>query len=467
MSVNLSDTKIDAFGANYQTMLGRLQGNILKGHGRDFTVHFFVRFQNGYDLRTQLRGLTQTYVTSARQQRDETEDFRNFQIPGSLFGNLFLTAAGLKVLGLATDDLNDEFFAEGLKARGVQDFQDPAVADWDPGFQGDIHAMLLLADDDRSFLLRQARTALTRLQGFCDILDVEHGHALRNEVGEGIEHFGYIDGRSQPIYFRQDWDADGTKAIWQPEEPLSQVLVPDPLVGAVKGDETDAFGSYFVFRKLEQDVRGFKKREQDLADALGLSGSARELAGALVVGRFEDGTPVTLQLTNGRTPAKDNDFDYSSDTSGQKCPFQGHIRKTNPRGDTLKLGATIAQERAHRITRRGITYGERPAHPQDSQSLEELPSSGVGLLFMCFGSGIANQFAFMQASWANNENFVNPATGTDPVIGQFAPGTPPASQKWSSTWDGPANTSFPFADFVHLKGGEFFYAPSLEFLLHL
>ncbi len=455
-------------------MLGRLQGNILKGHGRDHTVHIFVRFKpvaalSVADLREHVRGIAQSYVTSARRQRNETRDWNNFRIPGRLFGNFLLAAPGYTALGLgaAAAPLNDGFFTNGLKASGPA-FDDPAVAQWDAGFGGDIHAMLLLAHDDPQFLLREARTALSRLQIFCEVAAVEHGHALRDENEEGIEHFGYVDGRSQPIYFNQDLAGEGPTAVWNPLEPLNQVLLPDPLVNAVGGDEMDAFGSYFVFRKLEQNVRGFKKREQYLADALKLNGEERERAGALVVGRFENGSPVTLAPDDGFLPAKANDFDYAGDAAGLKCPFQGHIRKTNPRGDTTRqFGVPIEQERAHRITRRGIPYGLRLAHPREEEAIEDMPTGGVGLLFMCFGSSIANQFAFLQASWANQENFVAPATGTDPVIGQFAPGAVPIAQNWSSAYNGAADTPFSFADFVHLKGGEFFFAPSLEFLLHL
>lgn len=41
-------------------------------------------------------------------------------------------------------------------------------------------------------------------------------------------------------------------AQWDPTFPLSSALVPDPLV--TNPDEL-AFGSFFVFRKLEQNVR--------------------------------------------------------------------------------------------------------------------------------------------------------------------------------------------------------------------
>ena len=39
MPVNLDDTRIDVNAPQYQPLLASLQGNILKGHGRDGTVN--------------------------------------------------------------------------------------------------------------------------------------------------------------------------------------------------------------------------------------------------------------------------------------------------------------------------------------------------------------------------------------------------------------------------------------------
>ena len=64
----------------------------------------------------------------------------------------------------------------------------------------------------------------------------------------------------------------------------------------------------------------------------------------MIVGRFDDGTPLTLQRTDGAAQAIMNNFTYDSDGDGHKCPFHAHIRKTNPRGsggaeDTARTSA--------------------------------------------------------------------------------------------------------------------------------
>src|SRR5262249_37013322 len=149
--------------------------------------------------------------------------------------------------------------------------------------------------------------------------------------------------------------------------------------GAAGGN---AFGSYFVFRKLEQNVRAFTRAE----DALGRQ-LARldphfdpELAGAMIVGRFEDGAPVVLQRGPGMPNPVANDFDFAGDPDGLKCPFHAHIRKANPRGDTTRLGGTLASERSHIMARRGIPYGARRMNKR--RQFSDRPTRGVGLLFM-------------------------------------------------------------------------------------
>lgn len=471
MTVDLSNAApIDPNAPQFAPMLHNLQGNILKGHGRDHTVHLFLELRPAQPhFHANLRKTAMQYVTSAARQLEDTRQFKDFGIPGGLFGNLLLTARGYGKLGLTPAQIGDAFpeapgdlgvtstFKDGM-AAGIADLSDPPESAWEPGYQGGrIDAMLLLADDDEGFLLRQAHSALAQVSAFAAVLAVEHGGALRNEAGNGIEHFGYVDGRSQPIYLAPDIADEGGTDKWDPSASLGQVLVPDRTV-----TEADSFGSYFVFRKLEQDVLHFKMREQDLATALGLDDEERERAGAMVIGRFEDGTPVALSQTDGFRPVKDNNFQYDLDPDGLKCPFAAHIRKSNPRGDIgRQFGADPnVAERPRRMTRRGIPYGKRKFGPDAQQSIEDLPSGEVGLLFMCFGSSIANQFAFIQKNWVNAPDFVKSGVGIDPVIGEGVP----TDQNWPLAWGDAPTKPMGFEGFVRMKGGEYFFAPSLPFL---
>lgn len=489
-----------------QRMLRNLQGNILKGHGRDNTWNVFFRF--GADVRTSkrlLRELGNFHVTDAAKQLQETEAFKTTQTAGGTFCSVFLTSPGYKALELDFASVPDNgVFETGMRdGNNVAAVNDPAPDSWEEPFKQEIHGLILMADDDiprGEAAARQVEEMVTASGG--TLIHTQAGKALRNSAGNGLEHFGYIDGRSQPLLLMEDIEKESRDegvSHWDPAFPLQTVLVRDPLVAlpgpspddrSCNPEDPEAYGSFFIFRKLEQKVAAFKLREQELADHLGLAGEARELAGALVVGRFEDGTPVTMADEAKGIKNPPNDFNYSADSGASRCPFHAHIRKTNPRGSGGAEPEKPA-ERAHIMARRGIPYEDKPrgVHPDklpESSSKEEflekvfplLPVDGLGLLFMAYNSKLEKQFVFTQKFWANSVNFPRKPTpgpsGIDGVIGQEPPAAagpaPLSGQTYPLVWDDPAagaKQDFDFKGFVTMKGGEYFFAPSVLFLRSL
>lgn len=444
-------------------MLQDLQGNILKGHGRHHTENLFLRFDraSAEDARAFLRALAPS-ITSAHEQLQDAQAFSRARAnpavgnvsDAKIFVAVVLSAAGYRALGVEDSRIpQDRAFRAGQKSRAAG-LGDPQVDTWEQPFREEIHAMVLLAGPSESAVRTHRARLMSRTPATVTIVHIEPGRALHNAVGNGIEHFGYVDGRSQPIFLNEDIAKEPGRAKWDPAFPLKQVLVPCP-----GGPPETAFGSYFVFRKLEQDVKGFKEREEQLADALGLTGEDRERAGAMAVGRFEDGTPVVLQATDGAPslPSVINDFNYRDDPSGSRCPFHSHIRKTNPRGESGP-----PTERDHIMARRGIPYGERDAERDAGGRItrfNDAPSGGVGLLFMAYQSDIAQQFEFTQRAWSNNPSFVKPGTGLDPLTGQG----PAADQSWPERWGEAGRRPFSFSGFVSMRGGEYFFAPCISF----
>ncbi len=471
-----------AANSKEQKMLRNLQGNILKGHGRDNTWNVFFTFGTSTRAsRRLLRQLGNGFVTDAYKQLLAADAFKTNGTDGGAFCAAFLSAKGYAALGVPFPSQPDNSaFDPGMKA-GQAALGDPPVAAWETEFQQDFDGMVLIADTE----VARGSSATASIQLLIgDAGGTVHrthvGKAVRNTVGNGLEHFGYIDGRSQPLMLLEDIEQESRDegiAQWDPTFPLSTALVADPLVA--NPDEL-AFGSFFVFRKLEQNVLGFKTREQQLADALGLTGKDREGAGAFVVGRFEDGTPITMAADPADLKTPHNDFDYTGDAAASRCPFHAHIRKTNPRGS----GGfePDANERLHIMARRGITYEDVPRtiHPDglpEAESLPQfltdvaphLPSGDVGLLFMAYNARIDQQFAFTQQNWANFAGFPSApsAPGLDPVIGQDAAN--PGGQAYPNQWDDETAgvTPFDFKGFVTMKGGDYFFAPSLHFLRNL
>jgi Dyp-type peroxidase family len=436
--------------------LESLQGNILRGHGRDRSIHIFLSFKNGQttEVKEWIKGLAER-LTSAQQQIAETEQYRYHHISGRLFMNFFLSAQGYEYLYPTQKGklrFNDAAFLRSMKAAQHR-LNDPPKEAWEAGYQKDIHAMVLLADDNGIYLLQEANKLIDDVKTHAEICAVEHGRVMWHGQAP-IEHFGFVDSRSQPLFFQSDIERAKQKrdeaSVWNPGAGPNVVLVPDPY-----GRREYDSGSYLVFHKLEQHVRAFKERELKLAQTLGLTGEEAKRAGALVVGRFEDGTPVVLQPTAGRST---NNFSYDDDPYGQRCPFQAHIRKVNPRKQGIP-----------RIVRRGITYGEWKKGPWDNPSLAELPVGGVGLLFMCYQRNIAQQFEALQYLWASDPRLPRgQAPGIDPVIGQPG-GNGVGQQKWPAQWDDPReqHKPFDFHGFVTFKGGEYFFAPSIYFLRNI
>jgi Dyp-type peroxidase family len=491
MSLNLPQTalgQVDLVNTAdaIEAALEDTQGNILKSNGRDNNVHLFLKFTGApADALAWLRMMGTQHVTSAWQQSLDAKAHRETGADGGVFVNLCLSAAGYTALGLTAAMPDDASFRAGAKAA-VQRLSDPPVAEWQSGFQQEIHALVIVAADDAADTATAAQAISATLSGVADVVDQEVGAALRvnsdgvvTTDGSGTvhEHFGFADGVSQPLFFQDEIDAErlnsGGFDRYDPSAPLDLVLLKDP------GGGPNGYGSYFVYRKLQQNVAGFRGDEAKLATALAEAARGKDatptpteqkLSAAYLVGRFRDGTPVVQQGVDGWTN-EPNNFNFAADVDGIKCPFHAHIRKTNPRGDKVQqFGAPPGEDRARRIARRAVSFGPLTLDPPADQP--------VGLLFMCAQSSIANQFEFMQAIWANLTSFLRPGTGLDPIIGEAPPGAADVPQQFPRVYglfnelsfatDPPTEQSpfapYQFGKWVTMLGGEYFFLPSLSFL---
>ena len=446
-----------------EKFLSSLQGNILKSHGRSHAAHLILRFKTDAASVTKAKQwiaeFARTQITSAQDQRKTTVLWKapaNQDHCGELFAMFLLSPTGYGALGLDPSRPPDGFFQGGMQGDGELSEDGPRESR-DAPYNGDVHAMVLLAHGCLDPLNEAAAYVEAELKSFCDVVHKEQGKKLQQPMDGKlitIEHFGYADGVSQPLMIKEDIDDEVAKrgnAHWDPAASLNLALVEEQ-----PGSQT--YGSYMVFRKLEQNVRLFKDRTEQLADQMGLTGTDRPLAGALAVGRHKDGTPV-IPTTVVQPDAFPNDFNYDNDADGKVCPFHAHIRKSNPRGDLSRRPVNpvpLEIEKRFRIVRRGITYGERPDLASDLPGSVQPPETGVGLLFMSFQANLG-QFTIQQGGSDSND-FVRPGVGVDAIIGRNDNPTP-------QTWPTPGSeTPFTMANLVSFKGGEYFFAPSLPFL---
>ena len=134
--------------ANFD-LLSNLQGNILKGHGREHTTHIFVHFDASKIMQAKkwIRSFADNTLTSAQKQLKQREVFKRTGIPGGIFASFFISASGYTALGLVQPP--DASFKAGMKAPATKALlKDPDKTTWDHGYNTDIHAMVLLANDD-------------------------------------------------------------------------------------------------------------------------------------------------------------------------------------------------------------------------------------------------------------------------------------------------------------------------------
>jgi Dyp-type peroxidase family len=520
---------IDQCDPIFHDFLADLQGNILNGHGRDHAVHIFLNFTPGKttEVKTWIAGLASSRITSAKTQLDASEQYKLNQTDAGVFTHLALTASGYDYLEIPKTrqphGINPQnrratvgpvgspapFYADSFQV-GMKNRQevllDSPVQTWEDGFKAPIDGLVILASDNPADLAAAELDVRQQVQELATIRNVETGQTLRRKFeatvngsavqkafGNVVEHFGYADGVSQPAFLQKQLEGTTSKYWKNPGAPLKLVLIDDP-----NGFRNVSFGSFLVFRKLEQNVKGFKTAEAELAKKLKLP---TELAGAMAVGRYEDGTPLVLQpgdqgWAESDTPTIPTDFNYDGDPDGLKCPFHAHVSRSNPRLASVKENGRFAgsdqEELGHRIARRGITYGG-PLSAADS--LDDLPEEGVGLLFMCYQSDIWEQFEFIQRFWCNNPIFLKPGidippsdpipnelprTGLDAVIGQkqgekcdpVIGEAPQPPQNWPQEWGKATHNPHiepenQFGQFVTLKGGEYFFSPSITFLRNL
>lgn len=397
-------------------------------------------------------------ITSARTVRTETPD---------RVVNIAFTEQGLAACGMG-EDVRASFsppFREGMLARAGYngDVGDSDPEHWDACWSSGVHAMVACYAKTGEVLNDYSRALEQAIDGVAVIADrqvagivftkKDHPVYLDNPDcqppdGTLVEQFGFRDGisdvalegwseglvRGAGKLVDDAWTPVATgEFLWGYRNELAEFPV------SPKPESLARNGTYLVYRKLEQDVRGFREYLINAAERSGLSADA---IAAQLVGRERDGTPLIA------TPGQDvNDFRYASDPEGRVCPMGAHIRRTNPR-DSLGCGTLLVNH--HRLMRRGISYGSR----YDESGADEQR----GLLFIALNASIHDQFEFIQQQWVNSGNDLFQGDQSDPVIGQNG------GKHITVIVEDTPITLAPMPAFVTMRGGDYFFLPSLSAL---
>jgi Dyp-type peroxidase family len=341
--------------------------------------------------------------------------------------------------------------------------------------------LMLFARDDPT-LVQHYTTLAAAFQGVTEIVKLDAMIDL-----DGREHFGFVDGISQPtiegLSSRADTPDNTIKAgefiLGYPNEygqysdrPLlppardPQHLLPTDVEGSGQAD-FGRNGSYLVFRHLSQDVHGFWRfaNEATTGEAGQANPAERTRLAAKMVGRWPSGAPLLLAPDqDDPSHAGANDFRYQqADPDGLRCPIGAHVRRAHPR-DSLDpspgTDRSVAIDKRHRLLRRGREYGP-PV--QDVLSGPPTDDPDRGLYFLAVCGNIARQFEFVQHTWLNNPKFDQLYDDADPLVANhegagatFTVPEEPVRRRY---------TGLP--RFVTVRGGGYFFLPGLRALRYL
>ncbi|KAK7059634.1 DyP-type peroxidase [Favolaschia claudopus] len=468
---NLPTSDAAASAANAANLnLDDIQGDILIGMKKNQELFYFFSIEDPSDFKPKLASDILPNITSTSQLLDVSKQ------PVTML-NIAFSATGLSALGV-NESLGDSAFAGG-QFKDSRSLGDPGSDNWVPEFAGtDIHGVLLFASDSQDNINDAVFELESALGGSIKKV-YSLAAAARTGSQAGHEHFGFLDGISNPAVegFNADQAMPGQARISS---------------GTILLGESGDFGrgrpawakdgSFLVFRQLKQLVPEFNKFLVD--NPIVGNGLTREegseLLGARMMGRWKSGAPIDLAPLRddpelGADPLRNNNFTYAHadldlSTDQSRCPFSAHTRKTRPRADQ---GENLVTQ----IMRAGIPYGPEVS---DDEAAANTTSTERGLAFVAYQSNIGNGFRFMQQTWANSIksalhlprpcrimyslstslSFVNPGVGVDPIIGSLAgaerviKGMDPSNANQTITLTG--------NNFVISRGGEYMFAPSLS-----
>lgn len=467
-----------------------IQGFLLRGYGKMRNTRYFLLHITDAPAAKKWLDAVSNDISDGHHQ------------PETTCLNLAITQAGLKQLGLHDENLQDfsREFREGLDtehrnrllgdegASGPKNWafgakpenaQNPELAD------NNIHLMLLAFALNQPMLEEYAKELEKTLAAHgLKILLALDGNLLKdNKI-----HLGFRDGIGQPAIEGLHMDAGKSNTVATGEFLMGYKneygVYPDmPLIHQQQGDmhllpfdpegsgkrNLGHNGSYLVYRKMEEKVDLFWSYMN--AQTLNADGTVNEEASIMLaskmVGRWPNGAPMSLYPDSQPAGLSDeDDFGYhANDRDGNRCPFGSHIRRNNPRDafEDNSARQSLKLTKKRRIIRRGRSYGEplvgTPAHHH--------AGGEIGLHFMCFNADIADQFEFIQHTWANFPRFQNLYNDPDPITGLRNVGGENPVQNFT-VQGRPVNRVYTqLQQFVTIKGGAYFFFPSITAIKYL
>ena len=467
-----------------------IQGDVLEGLPKNAQTFIFFRIRDGAFFQQVLKQRIVAGITSGTEVHTQELMVRGRQqlrtgAPTPFHGlNLGFTKDGLTLLMNESRPRLDASFERGADhPETIAALHDPPISRWLAEFISDrIDGVFLVTGPDQHSVTSRSNELLVYLGSAIKVVYSEIG-TTRPGAQRAHEHFGFLDGISQPGIRgltpvsdprqRPDQGLPGQDLIWpgefvfgypgqHPTDPHKPG--PEPKMAAPWMRN----GSCMVFRRLEQKVPEFRGFVRQRAALLGMD---PELLMARMVGRWKSGAPMELAPLRddprlGSDDKRNNDFEFGDDPQQRRCPYAAHIRKVYPRDDAP---GGEAEAQRHRIIRQGIPFG-----PEVGAG-ETVTRHSRGLMFVCYQTSIERQFEYIQRRHANDPEFVGGkrrpgggavTPGFDPIIGE-APGG--AAREMDEPFPnypaGNRRTTLEIPQqFVELTAAAYFFMPSITAL---
>ena len=446
-----------------------IQGFVLRGYNLPVARYLFLHFEDAKRARTLIERLLPTITTG--QKWDGGKPVATV--------NIAFTFAGLEALKLPLATLVSfpVEFQQGMKARAtiLGDTKKNAPQHWDEVWKGDaVHAWLGLNAASAAALdacTAEVMALLAATAGAKVVGSQDAAAVVIDGKPTTKEHFGFTDGFGNPDYLGVERSTQPGQGKLMPDGTWAPLATGELLLGYA--DEAGELpvapvphilasnGTFMVYRKLHQNVATFRAYLNEHAAQYGAGdGAAKEKLAAKFIGRWRDGTPLEVSpdkpdFAVTQDPNHSTNFTYGKDPEGVKCPLGAHVRRVHPR-DAFGFNGRLVDRR--RITRRGLPYGEFAAEDAPVSDAEER-----GVVFMVLNASIARQFEFVQQQWIEYGNDAKQGNDKDMLMGNHG-GHGRFVVQGDRSPDNPPFVCSGLPNFVELRGGAYFFLPSITAL---
>jgi len=442
-----------------------IQGFVLRGYNLPVARFFLLHFESAERARNLIHRLLSHVTTGQRWDGAKPQSTVNIAFTHHGLQHLDLPDATL--LSFPVE------FQQGMKHRAeiLGDCGVNSPEHWDPVWrEGRVHAWLGINGLTPEALEARCAIILAAIAetGGAIVIGAQDAAA---QVVDGKpttkEHFGFTDGFGNPDYLGVERSSQPGQGKLLPDGSWAPLATGELLLGYA--DEAGELpvapvphllasnGSFMVYRKLHQNLATFRSYLE--AQAASYAGGKEKLA-AKFIGRWPDGTPLELSPDErnpsiAQDPQRSTNFTYGADAEGARCPMGAHIRRVHPR-DAFGFNGQLINRR--RITRRGLpygpfAYGDEPVSDDDDR----------GVIFMALNASLSRQFEFVQQQWVQYGNDAHLGNDKDPLMGSHG-----GRGRFMVQGDlRPSNPPFlcsHLPDFVELRGGDYFFLPSITAL---